>query len=132
LKASQRDISVGGAQLAAQAIEGGLVDEYGLFVTPIAVGGGAPALSRDICVKLELLGERRFRGGVVHLHYRPADPVVPAARRPLALEWRQQRSPDAPRIVAERPADELPRGEGHGWASACASARRALGLMIRS
>ena len=71
LKASaERDISVGGPDLAAQAIKAGLVDEYHLFLTPIVVGGGKPSLPDNVRVKLELLDERRFRSGVVHLHYR--------------------------------------------------------------
>jgi dihydrofolate reductase len=65
-----RDITVGGPGLAAQAIKSGLVDEYHLFVTPIVVGGGNPALPDDVRVNLELVDERRFGGGVVHLHYR--------------------------------------------------------------
>ena len=64
-----RDISVGGTELAAQAIKAGLVDEWHLFVTPIVVGGGKRSLPDDVRVKLELLDERRFEGGVVHLHY---------------------------------------------------------------
>ena len=64
------DISMGGPELAAQAIEAGLVDKWHLFVTPIVVGGGKRSLPDDVRVKLELLDERRFEGGVVHLHYR--------------------------------------------------------------
>jgi dihydrofolate reductase len=65
-----RDISVGGADLAAQAIKAGLVDEYHLFLTPIIVGGGKQSLPDDVRLELELLDERRFGNGVVHLHYR--------------------------------------------------------------
>ncbi len=65
-----RDITVGGTDLAAQAIKAGLVDEYHLFVTPIVVGGGKRSLPDGVRVKLELLDERRFGNGVVHLHYR--------------------------------------------------------------
>jgi dihydrofolate reductase len=65
-----RDISVGGADLAAQAINAGLVDEYHLFLTPIIVGGGKQSLPDNVRVELELLDERRFGNGVVHLHYR--------------------------------------------------------------
>ena len=65
-----RDITVGGAELAAQAITAGLVDEYHLFVTPIVVGGGKPSLPDHVRVDLELLDERRFGCGVVYLHYR--------------------------------------------------------------
>jgi dihydrofolate reductase len=65
-----RDITVGGPGLAAQAIKAGLVDEYHLFVNPVLVGGGNPALPDDVRVELELMDEHRFDGGVVHLHYR--------------------------------------------------------------
>ena len=64
-----RDISVGGSNLAAQAIAAGLVDELHLFLSPIVVGGGNKALPDGVRVKLELLAERRFGNGVVHLHY---------------------------------------------------------------
>jgi dihydrofolate reductase len=67
---AERDISVGGPDLAAQAIRAGLVDEYQLFVTPIVVGGGTQALPDDVRVELELLDERRFGNGVVYLRYR--------------------------------------------------------------
>jgi dihydrofolate reductase len=70
LKATaQSDISVGGPELAAQAIEAGLVDELHLFLTPIVVGGGNRSLPTNLRVKLELLDERTFGNGVVHLHY---------------------------------------------------------------
>jgi dihydrofolate reductase len=62
------DISVGGPDLAAQAIKAGLVDEYHLFVAPIVVGGGKQSLPNNVRLKLELLDERRFGNGVVHLH----------------------------------------------------------------
>ena len=64
------DISVGGPDLAAQAIKAGLVDECHLFVGPIVVGGGKHALPSNVRLELELLDERRFGNGVVHLHYR--------------------------------------------------------------
>ena len=71
VKASaERDLSVGGAELAAQAMKAGLVDELHLFVTPIVVGGGNRWLPDGVRVKLELLDERRFGSGVVYLHYR--------------------------------------------------------------
>jgi len=65
-----RDISVGGPGLAAEAIHAGLVDECHLFLTPILVGAGTPSLPHDMRLQLELLEERRFESGVVHLHYR--------------------------------------------------------------
>jgi dihydrofolate reductase len=71
MKASaERDITVGGAALAGQAMKAGLVDEYHLFLTPVVVGGGTRSLPDDLRVRLELLDERRFGSGVVHLHYR--------------------------------------------------------------
>ncbi|MEX0816455.1 MAG: dihydrofolate reductase family protein [Gaiellales bacterium] len=71
MKASAgRDITVGGPELAAQAIKAGLVDEYHLFLTPVVVGGGNQSLPNDVRLELELLDERRFGNGVVHLHYR--------------------------------------------------------------
>lgn len=69
-----QDISIGGPDLAAQALRAGLVDECHLFVTPIVVGGGRQFLPDHIRLKLELLEERRFRNGVVHLHYRTPGP----------------------------------------------------------
>jgi dihydrofolate reductase len=66
------DITIGGPNLAGQAIEAGLVDELHLFLTPIVVGRGKRALLDDVRVALELLDERRFDNGVVHLHYRTA------------------------------------------------------------
>jgi dihydrofolate reductase len=72
LKASaDRDVTVGGADLAAQAIKAGLVDELHLFATPVIVGGGKPALPNSVWLALELLDLRRFEGGVVHLCYAP-------------------------------------------------------------
>ena len=66
-----RDISVGGPDLAAQAIKAGLVDEYHVFVVPYVAGGGTRFLPDDVRLELELLDERRFGNGTVHLHYRP-------------------------------------------------------------
>ena len=68
--AAGRDISVGGPDLAAQALQAGLVDECHLFLTPVVVGGGNQFLLDDVRLNLELLDERRFGSGVVHLHYR--------------------------------------------------------------
>jgi dihydrofolate reductase len=70
--ASDRDITVGGPELAAQALRAGLVDEYHLFMTPIVVGGGNPSLPSNVRLMLELLDTRRFGNGVVYLRYRTA------------------------------------------------------------
>src|SRR3954470_4964909 len=70
--AAGSDLTVGGAELAAHAWRAGLVDECHLFLNPIIVGGGKPALPSNVRARLELLDERRFGNGVVHLHYRVA------------------------------------------------------------
>jgi dihydrofolate reductase len=68
--AAERDITVGGPALAAQAFKAGLVDDLHLFVAPIVVGGGKRSLPDGVRLRLELLDERRFGNGMVHLHYR--------------------------------------------------------------
>jgi dihydrofolate reductase len=65
-----RDLTVGGANLAAHAFDAGLVDECHLFVGPVLVGEGKPAFPRDAHIPLELLDERRFGNGVMYLRYR--------------------------------------------------------------
>jgi dihydrofolate reductase len=70
LKASAtRDVTVGGAMLAARAFAAGLVDQCDVFVHPVLVGGGKPAFSGDARARLDLLEEHRFGNGVVHLSY---------------------------------------------------------------
>jgi dihydrofolate reductase len=64
------ELTVGGADIAAQAIGAGLVDECHLFVWPVVLGGGKPALPLDARLELQLLNERRSGSGVVQLHYR--------------------------------------------------------------
>jgi dihydrofolate reductase len=65
------DLGVGGAELGAHAIGAGLVDEIQLFLTPILVGAGKPALPTEaVHLQLELLDERRFGTGTVYLRYR--------------------------------------------------------------
>ena len=71
MKASAtRDLSVGGPALAADALRAGLVDECHRFVNPVIVGGGNPSLPDGLFLVLELIDERRFANGVVHLRYR--------------------------------------------------------------
>jgi dihydrofolate reductase len=67
---TRRDVEIGGPTVAAAAFDAGLVDECHLFVNPVSVGGGLPALPRDVRVDLALVDVRRFTGGVVHLHHR--------------------------------------------------------------
>jgi dihydrofolate reductase len=79
--AAARDLTVGGPELAAQAIEAGLVDEYQLFLVPVVVGGGKRALPGDnVRVHLELLDERRFEDGTVYVRYRTAEIAVEGER----------------------------------------------------
>jgi len=70
--ASERDLSVGGAGLAAHAFRAGLVDECHLFIAPILVGGGTSAFPDDVRLKLELLDERPFANGMVYVRYQTA------------------------------------------------------------
>jgi dihydrofolate reductase len=70
---AERNISIGGPHLAAEALKAGLVDECHLFINPVVVGGGNRALPDNIHLNLELVDERRFGNGVVHLRYRLRD-----------------------------------------------------------
>ena len=67
---------MGGPDLAAQAIRAGLVDEFHVFITPVVVGGGTRFLPGEVRINLELIDERRFDNGTVHLHYRARDKAV--------------------------------------------------------
>jgi dihydrofolate reductase len=70
LKASEeRDISIGGSELAGHALEAGLVDEIHLLLSPVVVGAGKPALPIHSQIPLQLLADRRFANGTIHLHY---------------------------------------------------------------
>ena len=71
LKATRaRDLVIGGPNLAAQAFRAGLVDECQLFLAPVVVGAGKPALPQDMRLELDLLEERRFGNGMLYLRYR--------------------------------------------------------------
>ena len=70
VEAADHEISIGGPGIAEHAFRAGLVDEVHLFVFPVVVGGGKAALPRGMRVDLELLEERQFHGGVMHLHHR--------------------------------------------------------------
>jgi dihydrofolate reductase len=66
---AERDLVVGGAELAGQAVAAGVVDELHLYLAPIVVGGGTRFLPDGVRVELELEEERRFKGGMVFLRY---------------------------------------------------------------
>jgi dihydrofolate reductase len=71
IKAAQKGtVAVAGPNLAAQALEAGLVDECMFFLAPVVLGGGKPALPAKFRSGLELVGERGFKSGFVFLHYR--------------------------------------------------------------
>ena len=63
------DLSIGGADIAGQALRAGLVDEFAIYLAPVVVGGGTSLLPRGLRLDLELLEERRFRSGFVYLRY---------------------------------------------------------------
>jgi dihydrofolate reductase len=67
---AEEDLTIGGPRLAAEAFRAGLVDDVHLFLAPVMFGGGKRALPDGLRLRLELLDERRFAGGTVHLHYR--------------------------------------------------------------
>jgi dihydrofolate reductase len=69
--ATGHDMTVGGADLAGQAITAGLVDELQLSLVPIVVGGGKRALPNGVRSDLQLLDTQRFTSGAVYLRYRP-------------------------------------------------------------
>jgi dihydrofolate reductase len=68
-ESTRGDMSIGGAELAGDAMAASLIDECRLFLVPTIVGAGKRALPDNVHARLELLDVRRFRGGVVHLRY---------------------------------------------------------------
>jgi len=64
------DLTVDGPGLAGAALAAGLVDEIGPIVVPVVVGGGTRFLPDGVRLDLELVEERRFDSGAVHLRYR--------------------------------------------------------------
>jgi dihydrofolate reductase len=70
---SDSDFDIGGPHLAAEAIKAGIVDEYHQIIVPIIIGSGNHWLPKDVKVELELVDERKFENGFVHLEYRKAD-----------------------------------------------------------
>ena len=72
---SAHDIFIGGAELAALALESDLVDECHLFLHPVILGGGKPAFRTAMRQNLELLDTRRFSTGAIHVRYRLRDAI---------------------------------------------------------
>ncbi len=69
-EAATGDLLVGGPELAGHALRAGVVDEVRLMLFPVTVGAGKPAFPTDLHLDLELIDERRFDNGVVHVAYR--------------------------------------------------------------
>jgi dihydrofolate reductase len=67
--AAESNLMIGGPGLAAHAFRAGLVDECDLFLAPVVVGGGKQSLPDDVRLDLELVDERRFGNGMIHLRY---------------------------------------------------------------
>ena len=68
-----KDLAVGGAGLASTCIELGLVDEYRLFISPVALGGGTPFFpALEARIDLELVETQTFGSRVVYVRYRRA------------------------------------------------------------
>ncbi len=81
LDATDQDVSIGGAGLAAEAIELGLVDELRMFRHPILVGGGTPFLPPVTAdVRLDLVETRTFDSGVIYERYRRRAQRPPVSR----------------------------------------------------
>jgi dihydrofolate reductase len=69
------DIAIGGANLAAAAIELDLVDEYRVSINPVVLGAGTPFFPRlDSSIRLRLIESRTFGSGVVNLRYERSRP----------------------------------------------------------
>ena len=68
--AADRDLTVDGPNLAAQAISAGLVDEYHLFITTSVVGGGKRFVPDGVRLDLDLVGQRAFDSGLIYARYR--------------------------------------------------------------
>jgi dihydrofolate reductase len=75
-----RDLTIGGPELAGQALRAGLVDELQLFLVPVLVGGGKQALPDGVRLELDLVDERRFGDGTVYLRYEMRRRAVRMAR----------------------------------------------------
>lgn len=75
---ADRDMGIGGPELAGQALAAGLVDEIHLVVVPVILGGGSKALPDDVRSDLRLLTVDRFASGTVHLHYAVGSPLARA------------------------------------------------------
>jgi dihydrofolate reductase len=67
---SGKNISIGGLSIAAQLAQSGLIDEYHFLIQPIVAGKGPRLFESGKDFRLELIGSKTFRSGVVELHYK--------------------------------------------------------------
>lgn len=67
---SDHDLSIDGPTIAAQAIAAGLVDEYAVFMTTSAVGGGTRFFPDGVRLDLEMVEHRVFGSGLIYARYR--------------------------------------------------------------
>jgi dihydrofolate reductase len=80
---SEHDLTVDGPNLAAQAIEAGLVDEYHLFITTSVVGGGKRFFPDGVRLDLDLVEERSFGSGLIYARYRTRGQWPRHRQRPI-------------------------------------------------
>lgn len=66
---AERNITIQGPEIAAQALRAGLVDEIQIFVLPVIVGGGKQFFPDGLRLNLELVEQQAFRSGVIALRY---------------------------------------------------------------
>jgi len=69
MEESDKDLDIGGPQLAGEAIRAGIVDEYHQIIVPRLIGSGVHWLPKGIQSELKLVDLRKFENGFVHLHY---------------------------------------------------------------
>ena len=76
VEASPTDVEIGGPTLAAAAFRAGLISQVELFLSPVSVGGGTPALPLDVRIDMELREQRVFENGTVYVRYRVTAPAA--------------------------------------------------------
>ncbi len=100
---SPADISIGGSELAGQALAAGLIDELHLLLHPIIVGSGKPALPHHVRAHLEVIDQRRFESGVVHISYR----VTAAAPSGVPMSTREHDPPHSTSVAMDGSASAI-------------------------
>jgi dihydrofolate reductase len=71
LRSTTRDVAIGGADLAGQAVRLGLVDEFRIIRGPAVLGGGTPYFPPiEHALPLELVETRAYASGALLERYR--------------------------------------------------------------